>query len=242
MAYVSPSTKTTGTLITAAIWNQDIVSNVQAGVPDIFTAAGDIVYATAADVAGRLALGGTAYQTLRVNSAVTAPEWGNGVVSGTTVSYIAPFTGTASAGGQIPSANNVYCVRFWLPHYMTIASVHAEVTTAAGTNGSFGIYSADGNTRHITSGAVSTASTGVKSVTLGAAVTLVPEFYWFAYSSDNASVRWRGIDLTNYTWFNGGTVQYGVAANAASAGVLPSTLGGVSAPTYGPVATCKLQG
>lgn len=241
MAYVSPTTRTTGTLITAAIWNQDIVSNSQASVPDIFTAAGDTVYATAADTAGVLAKG-TAYQTYRMNSGATAPEWGNGLLSGTTVSWIAPFTGSVSAGGQIPSANNVYCVSFFLPHYMTIASVHAEITTSAGTNGSFGIYTADGATRSITSGAISTASTGVKSVTLGAAVTLTPGFYWFTYTSDNASVRWRGIDLTNYTWFNGGTVQYGVAANAASAGVLPATLGGVSAPTYNVVATCKLQG
>lgn len=30
MAYVAPSTKTTGTLITADIWNQDVVSNVLA--------------------------------------------------------------------------------------------------------------------------------------------------------------------------------------------------------------------
>lgn len=30
MSYVAPSTKTTGTLITAAIWNQDVVSNVAA--------------------------------------------------------------------------------------------------------------------------------------------------------------------------------------------------------------------
>lgn len=27
MAYVAPSTRTTGTLITAAIWNQDVVAN-----------------------------------------------------------------------------------------------------------------------------------------------------------------------------------------------------------------------
>lgn len=33
MAYVAPTTKTTGTLITAAIWNQDVVDNQNAAFP-----------------------------------------------------------------------------------------------------------------------------------------------------------------------------------------------------------------
>lgn len=74
MAYVSPSTRTTGTLITATIWNQDIVSNSQAGVPDLFTTAGDIVYATAADTATRLGIGANATQ---LQSNGSAPVWSN---------------------------------------------------------------------------------------------------------------------------------------------------------------------
>ena len=74
MAYVSPSNRTTGDVLTAAQWNQDVRSNQQAMAPDIFTTAGDLVYATAADTAARLAIG-TANQGLRVNSGVTAPEW-----------------------------------------------------------------------------------------------------------------------------------------------------------------------
>lgn len=78
MAYASPSTRTTGDLITAAIWNQDIVANSQASVPDIFTTAGDTVYGTAADTATRLAIG-SAFQTYRTNSGATAPEWAGGL-------------------------------------------------------------------------------------------------------------------------------------------------------------------
>ena len=74
MAYVSPSLRATGDLITQTIWNQDLVANQQASVPDLFTTAGDLVYATAADTAARLAIG-TANQFLRVNSGATAPEW-----------------------------------------------------------------------------------------------------------------------------------------------------------------------
>jgi hypothetical protein len=42
MAYVSPTTKTTGTLITATEWNQSVVANQQAGAPDVFTRNGDL--------------------------------------------------------------------------------------------------------------------------------------------------------------------------------------------------------
>lgn len=52
MAYVAPSTRTTGTLITAAIWNQDVVDNpiaLRAGAIAITTQAnGRIVVASSA--------------------------------------------------------------------------------------------------------------------------------------------------------------------------------------------------
>src|SRR3990170_2835859 len=47
MAYISPSTVTTGDLITAAEWNQDIVANEQASAPDMFTDKGDLFVGTA---------------------------------------------------------------------------------------------------------------------------------------------------------------------------------------------------
>ena len=40
----------------------------------VIDAAGDLVYGTAADTLGRLAIG-TAGQVLQVNSGATAPEW-----------------------------------------------------------------------------------------------------------------------------------------------------------------------
>lgn len=89
MAYVSPSSRSTGDIVTAAIWNQDVVNNEQASVPDVFTAAGDIAYATAADALTRLAIG-TAGQVLRVSAGATAPGWGNHGVIG--------YTGAISGG------------------------------------------------------------------------------------------------------------------------------------------------
>lgn len=63
--------------MTAAHWNQDVVANTQASVPDVFTTAGDIAYATAADTVARLGIG-VKGKLLVVNSAATAPEWQDG--------------------------------------------------------------------------------------------------------------------------------------------------------------------
>ena len=57
-------------------------------------AAGDVLYATAADTVQRLAIG-TAGQVLTVNSGATAPEWADGV----TTSAVLAATAGATAGG-----------------------------------------------------------------------------------------------------------------------------------------------
>lgn len=59
MAYSALPTYTTGDVFTAANANTYWRDNFAAGVPDIFTAAGDIAYATAANAASPLAIGAT---------------------------------------------------------------------------------------------------------------------------------------------------------------------------------------
>lgn len=76
MAYATPSTQSTGDVITAANWNV-LINNWLASPNELVTTAGDIVYATAAEVLARLGLG-TAGQFLKTNSGATAPEWGEG--------------------------------------------------------------------------------------------------------------------------------------------------------------------
>lgn len=71
MAYTALSTKSDGDTITTSDWSA-IKGNFEAGVPDIFTAAGDIAYATGNDAAARLALG-TADDVLVSGS--ISPEW-----------------------------------------------------------------------------------------------------------------------------------------------------------------------
>ena len=79
MAYISPSNKTTGTLITATEWNQSIVANQQAGAPDVFTRNGDLFVGTAADKGVRMAAG-FGGQILETEYAATpALSWGGRV-------------------------------------------------------------------------------------------------------------------------------------------------------------------
>jgi hypothetical protein len=75
MAYNPLPTLSTGDTWSAANANIYWKDNFAAGVPDIFTAAGDIAYATAANAASPLAIG-TAGQVLKVNTGGTLPEWG----------------------------------------------------------------------------------------------------------------------------------------------------------------------
>lgn len=79
MAYVAPTTRTTGTLITAAIWNQDVVANpiaLYAGALSIASqAANDVLYAASATQLARLAAG-TAGHVLKTNGAGSPPSWG----------------------------------------------------------------------------------------------------------------------------------------------------------------------
>lgn len=76
MAYNALATAVTGDLWTAANHNTYIKDNFAAGVPDIFTAAGDIPYASGANAAAVLAIG-SPKEVLTVNAAGTSIEWGN---------------------------------------------------------------------------------------------------------------------------------------------------------------------
>ena len=75
MSYNAVPTVATGDAWSAANHNTYIRDNFAAGVPDIFTAAGDIAYATAANAAAALAIG-SAGQVL-ISSSDGLPEWGD---------------------------------------------------------------------------------------------------------------------------------------------------------------------
>jgi hypothetical protein len=148
------------------------------------------------------------------------------------------------AASLITSANQVRVARLYLPTRITVNSIHFNVATpSAGGLCSVGVYSDDGNTKLIDSGAQSTTAGGLVSATLGAAVTLGPGWYWLAYTSDNATsaITGQAAATAQNNVLNGGTAQVGAAANASSAGVLPSTLGTVTASAVVGVVFAKIQ-
>ena len=133
------------------------------------------------------------------------------------------------------TANFVRVMReSWLMPVL-IATVHVEVvTTSAGALASVGIYSAEGNNLLVNSGTFDCASAGIKSNTLGTAVKLLPGFYYYAFTISDTTATLRAVTsgANIQTVMNGGTIQRGQAANNATAGVLPATLGTVSDVSY----------
>lgn len=97
--YTPVPTVNTGDLWTAANHNTYMRDNFAAGVPDIFTAAGQIVYATGADAAAALAIS-TAYRKLAINAGATAPEWTPRTVLEKYATPITISSGVATIAGQ----------------------------------------------------------------------------------------------------------------------------------------------
>ena len=76
MAWTDGADQTTGTVVTAALWNNYLgtAGSIQKTAPAVVTTAGDIVYATGDNAIARLGVG-SARQTLQTNAAANAPEW-----------------------------------------------------------------------------------------------------------------------------------------------------------------------
>ena len=78
MAWTNPTTQSTGTLITATIWNTDIVDNLTAlrsgSVALTSQATGDVIYASSSTQLGRVAIGSSGYV---LTSNGSAPAWSN---------------------------------------------------------------------------------------------------------------------------------------------------------------------
>lgn len=140
------------------------------------------------------------------------------------------IVGTVAVGIASAASNvaKVRCLRFRLDQPQVIHSLWARPFSAiAGQNFSLGIYSNDGNTRHVYSGLISSGSATVVGVTLGADVTLQPGFYIFAWAVSQFTVTLEGIKgtATSVGILNGSIIEDGWAVNTSTAGALPATLG-----------------
>ena len=148
--------------------------------------------------------------------------------------YVNNFT-----GGDIVSTavNQVIVWQFLLETPITIRNLSSCVYSgSAGATVNFGIYNAAGN-KLIDSGALSIAITNAQLSVSIAPVVLPAGTYYFAASQSTSSGQVLAFDLYNIaaltTVSAGGSVaKIGVAANATSLGVMPSTLGAISLATY----------
>jgi hypothetical protein len=137
---------------------------------------------------------------------------------------------TAAAGSAYAgTANQVRFILFTLDATWSIAKVAYNITAAvAGSHVAFAIYSADGNTKLVDSGALSGAAIGNFSQNLAAPVLIGPGDYIFAWTADNTGVTGYGISA--YVGVPGGIItanqtRYGSVANPSAAGVMPAQLG-----------------
>lgn len=168
-------------------------------------AAGDLIYATAADTVARLPLG-TAGKVLTVNSGATAPEWAT-VSSGaptprrfvlpSSAHYLTPVT-ISDIDGAFQTSSLAQQAMWW-PCYthrdVTVAALATYCgTLEAGSTMRFGLYANTGSDLAVGSlladfGTVSGASTGTKEVTGSQAVSA--GWFWVCnWISNHTTVRW----------------------------------------------------
>lgn len=145
------------------------------------------------------------------------------------VSSVSPSDTTAIQ--PVSPANDVSVIQVVLPFQIKVSDIQIYVDTLqAGKNFGCGIYSADGETLLLETGAISTASAGKKKVTLGTAVTLDAGVYWYAWTADGTTLRVRGLAAAGAVndLFDDTNPQMGDAENGGTNGVLPATLGTIT--------------
>lgn len=230
---------------TAALTSNGVVVGKGAGAAPVATAAGTANQVFRVPGAG----GEPAFGSIDLSSAAVVgssilPAANGGVGNGTTSAghILLPslHIPTTTVSGTNTGTDVVRVFRFYNPCRLVVNRVVFQVSATGGLSG-VGIYSATGD-RLITTGAVDTTTTGVKNTALGASVTIEAGWYYLAWTANNTTATYHSeVSATTYTnVLNATTVHIGTAANASSGGVLPATLGAVSAGSF-PVIIVKLQ-
>ncbi|KKL86480.1 hypothetical protein LCGC14_1944300 [marine sediment metagenome] len=160
-----------------------------------------------------------------------------GVVDTADLGYFFGYTVTDSvttAGTVFVSTNNqVRAFLFVLPFREIVRRITITITNSiASSLVGVGIYDKDGN-RLLHSGAIDSSSAAVISTTI-TAVTLEPGVYYFAQTTNDTTVQariWSAVNVTGPILNEGTLKLVGSAANSSSSGVLPATLGTITAAT-----------
>ncbi len=158
----------------------------------------------------------------------------NGVNSGGFFGMtIWPPTSTGGFTGIAGAINQVVVWQFVLPFAAVVNKVTVSVFNSAVGQGDVGIYSLTGQRLIYTNGGINMNVAGGQTVSIvGGPITMPAGIYYLAQV---ASVITGTIQMVclNAPWLivmtnNVGTTHSATAANAASAGILPATLGGLT--------------
>jgi hypothetical protein len=158
---------------------------------------------------------------------------------------------SGSTGFLSTFPNQTAVFQIMLLGQFTISTIAFQLLSGstAGKKFAFGIYSADGLTKLIDTGAITASGAAgngtVYAITLGSPVTIGPGTFLFAQTAEDESMKFPGISMNNNqllmfwpTWYDkypapqsgGATIPTyaGWASNYSAAGVLPSTLGTIN--------------
>jgi hypothetical protein len=136
-----------------------------------------------------------------------------------------PATPDTIATGPECAPNVVYCFPFILPFKFTVRSIVTKMAAALVGTYDAGLFDASGN-NVVSLGGLSTNTTAPTTTTVAAA-TLPPGLYYLCLCASVANVNFFGISNGISGTLNFST--YYTAANPAISGVLPSTLGALTA-------------
>lgn len=161
---------------------------------------------------------------------ISTPDKGYFVSTNLTIAGIAGSAQTVSTAQQVRSCQFVLGEQYTI----TKVTITVAVAGAAGSTVTAGIYSADGTTKLIDSGTFDGTSNTTQTKTISP-VTLPPGVYHFAQSCSTPTTLTANC-ITQGSMIalllNNQTIKKcGIATNAAVAGVLPASLGGISSAT-----------
>jgi hypothetical protein len=151
----------------------------------------------------------------------------------------------AGGAGQTisPVANRIVGVKVIVPFAITIAKVSIRISAlSAGGIAVFALYSADGNTK-LLQASFSTSAVANLTTTLATPVTIPAGVYIYCYAADNATaqaVEESIPNVPNYLSINQ-TRFFSQTANPMVAGVMPATLGALTASTLSPYILCLFE-
>lgn len=154
-----------------------------------------------------------------------------------------PFQGNNTFASTTIGSDEVWTYPVTFDHPISVDKVRWSCTNGSTDTSSVGLFSLDGNTKHIDSGVGTCPSSANQIVTrhVSPAVSVSSGMYILAWTSDAASAfqSWGDAAANNVVirgLANASTTYIGKAANTSTSGALPSTLGTITSFPVEPIA------